>query len=251
LTVDAITIGTILTFYDSIPFASKKYARGDYNPIEYTIQWCYRSTNESDVTSRYEMDRILTYNVYNKAFYPHSIQTNNNHEYIHDVTYVSYPTITSATPDPSFKYFCSYISQGTFQILFAEEHDTTYLDWHNAEYPTSFPGVDYSSYFVTGYKVHGQGQRRFRIPYIYMFSRGGKQTAYKIQGLWDYATNRDSNRWSTAQYILNTLSNFGMIARRHRLRGAGLVLQIKVTSVTGQPFDIIGWSVFEVQNAGV
>src|SRR5882762_2284876 len=69
LEVNPITVGTILGFYLDIPVASRKYARGDYNPIDYLIQWTYRSTDESGITTRYQFDRILNYNTYNKAFF--------------------------------------------------------------------------------------------------------------------------------------------------------------------------------------
>ena len=42
-----------------------------------------------------------------------------------------------------------------------------------------------------------------------------------------------------------------MIARRHTIRGRGLVLQLQFTSVDGQPFDIMGWSAYETVNTGV
>jgi hypothetical protein len=142
-------------------------------------------------------------------------------------------------------YFSSFTTAGTWQYAFAAEYDEGYVDWRAAE------NVDYDSYFVTGYKLHGDAQRRFQIPYIYMYSNNETDTAYYIQSLWDYATSGNSGRWSTNQYTVNSKPNFGLIVRRHRLRGQGLVLQIKVSSVEGEPFDIAGWSAFETQNMGV
>jgi len=243
LEVQPITVGTILSFFNNIPLQSKKYVRGDYDPIEYTIQWVYRSTNETTVTSRYEFDSILNYNNYNKAFFPYSV-TGTPH--IHGVRYVAGPG-GSTSPDPVFKYFSSQLVSGTYSFTFADEHDTAYVDWKTFD----TVGTNYDSFFVTGYKLHGQGQRRFQLSYLYTFSRADTPTSYKIQGLWDYANTGNSGRWSVAQLVNNWSPNFGMIFRRHKIRGQGLVLQIKVSSLDGQPFDLMGWSAFESQNAGV
>lgn len=240
LEVEPITVGTILAFYDAIPVESKKYVRGDYHPIDYVIQWIYKSENSTSLKSRYEFDRILNYNTYNKAFYPYSTDAVNVK--INGINYVSSPGGSNA-PSPVFKYLSTSLALSG--LTWSDEHDTDFVDF------ASDSGVTYTSYFVTGYKLHGQGQRRFQIPYIYIFSRNENPTSYKIQGLWDYALSGNSGRWSVAQLINNWSPNFGMIFRRHKIRGRGLVLQIKITSVDGQQFDIMGWSSFETQATGV
>lgn len=245
IAVEPITVGTILSYYNNIPFASKKYVRGDYNPIDYIIQWSFRSTQETDITSRYQMDTIMTFNTYNKAFYPYTLGTDSFGTYINDVKYISFPTISASTPDAALYYPSSMpVSAGasTAYIIFALEQDTRYIDWNS---------VDYSSYFITGYKIHGQGQKRFQVPYIYVYSRGPDYTSYMIQGIWDYAADRNSNRWSVPQIAINPEGHFNMKFRRHRIRGNGIVLQFKVSSVSGKAFDIMGWSVYENLNQGV
>lgn len=237
LEVTPITVGSILDFYNAIPPSSKRYARAAYNPIEYVVQWIYRSTEAGDVTDRYKFDKILNFNTYNKAFYPYTVPAGT--DAIRSITYVSHPGGSTA-PTPTFKYFSS---NSLTHISFAEEYQDSFADWVN---------TNYISYFVTGYKLHGQAQRRFQMPYVYMFSRlDGGTCSYKIQSMWDYATTRNSGRWSSEQLTSINETEFGMAFRRHRLRGQGIVLQIKVTSVDGEPFDIMGWSSFETQNAGV
>ncbi len=236
LTVEAITVGTILSFYESIPLESKKNVRAAYHPIDYVIQWMYKSTNSVSTTDKFTFDKILNYNVYNKAFYPYTLDTTVGH--IATINYVSGPG-GSTTVQPSFKYF-SVIGGNT---TFADLHDTTYVDWGS---------TNYDSYFITGYKLHGQAQRRFQIPYLYMYSRNnGANQSYKIQSIWDYASSGNSGRWSTAQLAYIDSVYQTTTFKRHRLRGHGMVLQIKLTSVDGQPFDIIGWSVYEAQNMSV
>lgn len=236
LEVEPITVGTILSFYNEIPLESKKYARAAYHPIDYVIQWVYRSTNSTSVTELYQFDKILNFNVYNKAFFPYTISTTSG--YISSILYIAGPGGSTTLP-PAFKYFAGL---GT-QTAFAELNDDAYEDW-NAD--------DFVSYFITGYKLHGQAQRKIQIPYIYVYSRTeGDPHSFKLQSRWDYASSGSGGRWSSQQvmYLDNPYVTTEM--RRIRLRGQGYVLQFKFTSVTGQPFDIIGWSVYETQNTGV
>jgi hypothetical protein len=244
LTVTPVTVDTISSFYEEIPLSSKKYARGDYDPVNYIIQWVYKDTEAVDTTDRYTYNKVLNFNTHNGAFFPYTVDTTSAS--INGIRYVNFSGGLDK-PLPAMKFVCSFSFSGSYGITFAEEISTDYEDWSS----TPLEGVNFDSYFVTGYKLHGQAQRRFQIPYIYMFSRAAEATAYKIQSIWDYATSGNSGKWSSLQTTYNNKPYFGMIFRRHRLRGQGLVLQIKVTSVDGYPFDIMGWSSYENANAGV
>lgn len=246
LSVTPVTLDTILSFYSNIPTSSKKYVKGAYDPINYIIQWTYRSTTETSITERYNYDRILILNVYNKSFYPYTIDTSLAN--INGIVYVSNPGGSTNAPEPTFKYVYSQpITSLNSWMAFSDERDEDYLDYKSVD----GVGVDYNSYLVTGYKLHGKGQRRFQVGYIYIYSNAEDPTSYKIQGIWDYANSGNSGRWSTVQLVTNALSRFSKIFRRHKIRGRGLVLQFKISSVTGMPFSIDGWSVQEQLNAGV
>ena len=234
LTVEPLTVGTILSYYNQIPRDSKRYVRGDYNPITYIVEWCYRSTQESGISNRYQFDTILNLNVYNRAFYPYTIGSDNVY-YISDVVYMSYP---SGVLEPTFKYFAT---DGT-KLSFAEERDdVTWLDWFSVDNV----GINYDSYFVTGYNLHGKGLKKWSSNYIQMFCDNSVPYAYTIQGVWDYAGSGNSGRYSTIQTITNFDPNYRIKYRRHKLRGQGMSLQIKVGSVKGQPFNVQGWSSYE------
>lgn len=236
LEVMPLTIGTILTFYNNIPLSSKKYVRGAYDPINYVIQWVYRDTEASDITGRYTYNKILNYNNANNAFFPYTVDTSVSS--INGIIYVISPGGTAAAPS-SIKF----VSSNATQMSFADEHDTNYNDWN---------AFSYSSSFTTGYKLHGQAQKRFQIPYIYMYYRlNGQRNSSTIQGIWDYATSGNTGRWSTAQLINIYNPNYSVVPKRVNIRGRGLVLQIKVSSVDNLPFDVIGWSVYETVNVGV
>jgi len=252
LAVEPITVGTILSFYNTIPIASKKYARGYYHPIDYVIQWIYNDQdNNADLTRRYSYDHILNFNIYNKAFFPYSINSSgvNTDPFINGILYVSSPGDTSSTaPQPAFKYLTSSNSTGSYKFTFSDEHDSRNVDW----FTFNSIGKQYTSFFVTGYKLHGKGQMRFQIPYLYMYYRMNEErNASTIQGQWDYALTGDTGRWSSAQLVNMYNPNYAVMPKRIKIRGRGLVLQIKVSSVDNLPFDIIGWSIFEAVNTGV
>lgn len=235
LTVNPITVGTILSFYNDIPTVSKQYARGAYDPINYVVQWTYRSTAESGIANRYQYDSILNYNTYNKSFFPYTVGSSTSN--INGILYVNYPNSGATAPEPGFKY----PSSTTTTFSYADEHDTNYVDWGS---------VNYKSTFTVGYKLHGQGIFRFQVPYVYVYSRNNGYAAYYIQGCWDYASGFDSNRWSQPQFTEINESNTAMSIRRHKIRGRGLVLQLQFNSVDGQPFDIMGWALYESRNSG-
>lgn len=243
LTVNSVTLNTIKQFYDAIPLQSKKFARGSYNPITGQVQWIYRSTNESDVTSRYSFDSALTLSMFTQAFYPWTLPTSGPR--IHDVTYIVGPGGVSS-PLPLFKYFNS---TGFNTFTFAEERDNVnWKDWNSTGSP-----VDYTSFFVTGYRLHGDAQRKWQPGYVYVYSDNAQTTSYKIGGRWNYAISGNSGKFSTVQIVTNNVNpnNFSKLHRRHKIRGMGTVLQLNIASVSGKPFHIDGWSVWETQNASV
>lgn len=241
LQVEAITLGTILSFYNNIPLMSKKYVKAAFHPVNYNIQWIYRDTNETGISDRYTYNRVLNYNTYNKAFFPYTLSPGAT---VSGVNYVAGPG-GRGSENPSFKYF-TLAKTGT---TFSEEWDTDHVDWTSAGTPT-----DYNSYFITGYKLRGQALHKFEMPYVYTYTKNDAEetpTAFKIQGIWDYARSGDSGRWSSEQLVTNFNPNFGVIYRRHRLRGRGMALQIKISSFDSKPFHIIGWSTYDTVNQGL
>src|SRR6202007_97186 len=143
-------------------------------------------------------------------FYTHSFSGTPK---IHGVQYVSGPG-GSNTPSPIFKYITSASNGGgSYNFTFSELNDDDYLDWTTYD----SVGTDYTSYFITGYKIRGQAQRRQQINYVTMFSQSdGGASAYTIQGIWDYGIRSDSGKMSNIE--LSEASRFGVIPRRIRLR---------------------------------
>lgn len=240
LNVENIVVGTISSFYETIPLSSKMYARGDYDPLSYVISWVYRDTEAADVQGRYEFNRQLNLNTHNKAFYTYTIEATT--PILHDIKFIHGVSGANA-PAPAFKYLCTTELD---KMTFAEEYDSeNWVDFSGGE-PTN-----YISYFVTGYKLHGKAIVKWQPLYLNFFSRADRATSYKIQGIWDYANDPNSGKYSNIQLVTNGLGRFGMIYRKHKIRGRGLSLQLKVTSVDRMPFDIMGWSSQETLNTGM
>lgn len=245
LVVDNLCYGTILTFFSQIPAVCKRYVRGDYDPLSFVLSWAYRDTPESSVTNRYEFNKILNYNTANKAFYPHSFSSSTK---IHDIKYVIPPKAGAGYPDAKFKYVSTTPGDGIWSLTFSELKDTTHwLDY----YTVDSVGVDYTSYFVTGYRLTGKGLVKFSPMYFKFFSNSEVPTGYTIQGIWDYANDPNSGKYSTVQRVINALTRFGYLIRRHKLRGSGTSLQLKISSITGMPFNIVGWTSMEIQNGSM
>lgn len=243
LSVEPITVGTILTFYNNIPKESKRYVRGAYHPIDYVIQWVYKSQNSSSISDRYTFNKILNYNVYNKAFFPYTIDVASAS--VNGILFIQSPG-GSGAPDSGFKYLSSYILNTNWSYTFSEIQDDNYVDWSSTGSPKN-----YVSYFVTGYKLRGQAIKKFQPQYVQVWAKTDNSAyAYKIQGLWDYATDRNSNRWSSITTTTIGPSRFSTKYKRHRIRGRGYALQLKFSSVDGSPFDIQGWAIVDTVNTG-
>lgn len=126
-----------------------------------------------------------------------------------------------------------------------------YFDWKYLD----AVGADYSSYFITGYKVHGEGLRQFQGNYLVIFMDVQANSSAFVQYLWDYPVNNLGHRMSTPEQCYNT-ANFdetkvSKITRRVWMRGQGRVMEIKFYSGSGKPFNIIGYSIFETGKGNV
>jgi hypothetical protein len=244
LAVEPITVGTIETLYDNIPLSSKKLARGSYHPIDYTIQWIYKDTEATTLDDSYNFNRILNYNVYNKAFFTYTVDITS--AAINSIQYVVGPG-GSNVPPSAFKYWCSSQDFGSnYKFTFADEHDPNLVDWASTTKP-----IDVNSFFITGYKIRGQAIRKFQPQYVMVWRKiNDAATGYKFQGIWDYANDPNSGRYSTEETVFQNTSRYDNVHRRHKIRGHGYTLQFRISSIPGVPFEIIGWSVIDTVNQG-
>jgi|SRR5688572_2571682 len=270
--VKPLSYDTIKTFYDQIPTASKRYARGFFDRTDGHIRWLYRSENTSTLEKIYEYDRVLNFNLRTNAFYPwtispsdvkvHSILSSELVTRPIDVNLVSENDLVdlivdsggnqvitytaSGNSDQQFdKYLVSYPDAGSYKFTFANRTDDTYKDWESYD---NF-GVNYNSYLKSGFRLSGQALTKFQTNYINIYSRTETPVTYNFQGLWDFANTGNTGRWSNSQQINHTDTDYTSATRRLKVRGHGKALQFKLSSVADEPFDIIGWSSLQTINA--
>lgn len=280
ITVKSLSDQKIKDFFiDDIPSTSKRWARGAYNSRTHQIVWLFTSQSAVDITSQYTFDRCLVYNTLIDAFYTWTLPTGNVSvnsvvvlEGAGSITSGSSPVVTagglsivdnSTNPVVSFgfsqtavstttKYLVSYLVSGSNTFTFAEcFDDITYKDWFFFDNI----GQDYTSFFTTGYLVKTQGERRFQSNYIFIFNdlSDGVINAYTFQTLWNYGNSGNTGQWTQKQTITQSIThaetNYDAGRRRLKVRGSGTAVQFKFSSVSGQPFNIIGWATADSSNA--
>lgn len=242
LEVKNLTLSTIKQFYQNIPLSSKKLARGSYNHLTGVVQWTYKSTEATSVTDAYSFDSILNFLTYTEAFYNWTMPTGSN-PFVHSIIYIEGPGGFNVTP-PLFKYLTSdFVSPTNYAFTFSEERDN--INWVDFISSTTGP-VSYTSSFTTGYSLKGQAMRKFQPQYVYFYSEIPAYV-YKVQGVWSYAATPASNQFTTEQVItVNKSTSFNKDIRRVRIRGNGYVLQLKIDSMPGKPFNLAGWAILDI-----
>ena len=266
LSVVSISDDTIKSFFASIPATSKKYVKGAYNPFTRQVQWLYRSTAPTSPSQRTEFDRILCLNTQTGAFFPWSIDTSTHKLLAIGVTKgsgvsreienvedesgnvvtnsvgdnVTNTFIVSAQVVPSFRYITmTEISGNSYNMTFSQERDPAYKDWTD---------TDYTSYFITGYKVHGEAIKKFQTNWMIVYSETEATSSCYLRAVWDFANSALSNRYTNAQQIYNSKDYYGFLTRRLKIRGHGKAVQLRFDSESGKPFNIVGWATFETGN---
>lgn len=268
--VQSLTDTTLKLFYNNIPSTSKRYAKGAYNPLGNLVQWVYNSAEPDSVLDNYDYDRVLVLNLNSGAFYPWTISQIINGPKVHGILSsrgrgvidlietvvdtngnivqdasldnVTDETFTNVPLTSDFSYTTSVISSApTYNITFAKVRDESYKDW------STFNPTNYDSYFITGYKTHGQAQRQFQINSIFVYFEFLDGASCFLQGIWDFANDDSSGRYTSNYQVVSNRSFYGIQRRRVRLRGRGYSLQLKFISEEGKPFRLHGWSSFETQ----
>lgn len=280
LAVDSMTDLKIKDWFAAIPLASKQQAKGQYNSLTHIIQWQYRSTVASSVEQTEQFDRCLNFNVLSGAFYPWTVDTSagialhsslvvqggqgqttsNNVQSASganlDVDHlgnqiVSY-TISNVVVHPVTKYLVSSSNgAGSFNFTWAECSDLSYKDW------SALSAKDFVSFFVSGYKILGEGQRKIQGNYVFVYSDNSAPTQYQFSGVFDFANTSLSNQFTThqtittAQDIKTTGQLYDYAMRKLKVRGQGKSIQLRFGSISGQPFNVVGWSIWVTGNSSI
>lgn len=233
LSVTSITDERIATFIQAIPSENRRYIKGVYDARSDILYWLYRSTAVATEADRYKYDRVLAMNGITGAFYPWSFDADESDLEIRGFVYTRTP---SGLTTPVIKFIVDDPVEEEFS--FAEvKNVTTWLDWED---------IDYSSYFITGYKIRGETMKFGQIGYFMPFMETIENSSLKVQAIFDFSTSPSTGKWSTVQqcYLDGPFQN-SVRVRRLKIPGKGRSVQFKMFSETGKPFSIIGWATEE------
>lgn len=275
LQITPLTDKSIRSFYNSLGPVTKQNAQGSYNPTTKLVHWVYSSVEPTSTLEDYEYDTVLFLNTQTGAFYTWYIGTNpavkihgvlsvkgsdaqeiyidvvdNASALVVDNTgaTISVADSTLSTTSKVTKFVVSTVSSGsTYHTSFAIEQDVRYLDWYSYD----SAGVDYSSYFVSGYKVHADAQRRFQSNYLTVITKNVPGASCFVEISWDWSTSGTNTLTYSRQQVYNARTNRDYQHRRLKMRGSGLAAQLRYESVSGAPFTIVGWSSTESATSGV
>ena len=269
--VQNISENKIKRFFDAIPFECKKVAKGAFHVLEGVAYWTYRSEGFSSFEEAYEFDRVLLLDVRSGAFYPWTISESDVK--IHGVFVVDSVSGQISTDQvvngadtvvdslgnnvvvysaeggaraPDVRFIVSLPSGSDTVFTFAQTSNNSYVDWETYE----GTGLDYTSYFINGYKIQGQAMRKQQATWTTIYSKTDETpVSYYFTGLWDFANTGDgTGRWSVEQLVAHNEPKYATVGKRLKVRGNGKALQFKVKSVPGKAFDILGWSSMQTVN---
>lgn len=274
LQVKSLTDTTIRTKFRDIPALAKKYAKGAFNPLENSIQWVYWDTSPTTLVNYYHYNKILVLDLDTGAFYfwevPYDadtpyvtgvIATRGSGVELEETTIVdsSGVAILDNSTDPvtvfdevivplssSYRYTTAKLQSGsTWSITFSQFRQSEFYDWLT---DTSGSGIDYDSFFDTGYVIRGDAQRTFQNNVVFVYTTAIENSSCFLQGIWDYSIDDESGKETSAHQVYIDRSFVGVQRRKIRMRGRGFALQLRFFSEPGKNFNIVGWSAFQSAN---
>jgi hypothetical protein len=221
--VNNLTTTTIQRFYDAIPSVSKMTAKGQYNEQQNIIYWLYSTTGNTTY-----FDRVLVFDTLTNAFYPLSLPTGSN----------KIVGVVSLIVEKS----------RTFKFAVLSGSNMTFGEYIN-ESPVDFITSDntpVSCSFITGYRIRGNLLNKFETNYLTVLTEPYvAQASCFVQGIWDYANDELTGRFTNPQQIYRYLGYRNYQRSKLKMRGNGRALQFKFFNEAGKPFTIVAWAGFE------
>lgn len=240
-TVTNVILQSIKSFFLDIPTNNRQYVKGAYDPLGDYVYWLYNE--DTSPYSNYTYTNVLVMNGTTGAFFPWTISDSTTN-LVRGIVYAIDPSLAT---QGKIKYvMTSAYSDVSESITFGEAKSTTYRDWPSQE------NTSYSSYFITGYKIHGDTQRYVQPNYIFVFMDQETNASLYVQAIYDFTTSGNSGKWSSRQECYNnSLQDRAVNFRRLKLRGKGRSIQLKFASQEAKPFTCIGWSINESQTSDI
>lgn len=238
---------TIQTLINSIPDVNLEYVKGVYNNINKTIHWIYKSTASTTVAEKHTYNKLLVLNLTSQSFSPQTLSASTP-----KVAGLSFTSNSNNDPliDAPSASLVKFLTIGDFgdddrkAFTISQFNDDDYLDW------VSFngTGVDFSSYFITGYRVRGELLKKFQSNYVVVMSEQETDASCYMQGVWDYSNSPLTGRFTTTQQIYKSDTTRDYSRRKLKVRGNGYSLQFKFYSQSGRPFTLVGWATSDSGN---
>lgn len=236
-----VTLPILNNFYQTIPANNRQFVKGVYDKFNNIGYWLY--STDALGTDKYVYDRVLAIDGVTKAFYPWEFtQTGQT------VRGIGYYADAATNFNPNVKYAYSEPAS----VVPGSEHNDrfSYAEIISDDYEDF--GTDYESYFVTGYRIDGQGQFFGQSNYVFVYLDTETNASCFHQSVFDWTTSSNTGKWSTPQQIYNSgLLNRSINFRRLKARGKGRAHQMRFYSESGKPFTIIGWSIKATGNSDV
>lgn len=266
LQVSTLTKDSIQQFYDDIPNNCKREVKPSFNRLTSEIQWLY-SSDENNPT-RY--DRMLVMKTTTRAFYRHSFSTSNcsiigavavNQQSpgitsdpvvitsLDPVVITSLDTVTVArttTADFESVFPLFLVWDNSTGVTFAKFNEGSSIDW--VTFGNSTP---YDSYLVPAYRTRGDGNRKFQVNYVEVYTKAETDSSCFMRGVWDYAISEQANGYTSYQQVVPAKLYRGIISRRLRIRGSGKTLNLEFKSDGSKPFHLVGWVTQDIVNNGL
>lgn len=271
----SISENSIQSLYNDIDKVAKKFAVGNFDPVNRRVSWMYSDDPDYDgVTYKHRYTRELVLDLVLQAFYKNSIST-----YLDPSPYIA-----GYMPTPDFllrqegvrtrgdtvtKYMTvQLIDAGTnaSSVSFAYYRDPGFRDWKSLD----GIGAGFLSFLLTGYEIFGESAREKIVPYLtthFKFTEtevvddgaGGfkpvNPSGCIVQAQWDWTNNPDTGKWGEEIQAYRLLRpyipeaagpiNYGqeVITNKHRLPGTGKSLSLYFRSDEDKDFYLYGWNV--------
>jgi hypothetical protein len=217
---------TVQTFFnEDIPFSTKFFVRGIFDPSTNNISWLFSSSSTGH--NNY-YDQLLNFDLTLEAFYPWSFSGSNvyiagaflapnlslsissenvedNGVQVSDLGDSIIANLFIENYRPTFiKFVCACNNSN---ITFGQISNGEFVDWER------FNGVGftYNSYLESGYELLGDAMRKKQAPYVFTYLRRtetlftldnsgdytvDKASSCKMQIKWDWSNSQVSNKWS-------------------------------------------------------
>lgn len=238
---------TIQSLINAVPDENLEYVKGVYNNINKTIHWLYKSTPSTTNFDFYTYDKLIVLNLTSQSFSPQSISAETP-----KVAGLVFTSRSNNDPliDQASASLVKFLTVGNFgndnrrAFTISQFNSSEYFDWKS--YNTT--GTDFSSYFITGYRVRGELLKKFQSNYVVVISSQEDDASCFIQGVWDYSNDPTYGRFTSTQQIFKNDTTRDYSRRKLKIRGNGYSLQFKFYSESGKPFTLVGWATSDSGN---